>query len=252
MKLNSISKLALASVVFSTVAFGGAVADDHIKAAVAHKDRPADDVTRDQFRKPAEVLEFIGIAPGMKVVDVNSGAGYYTEILARAVGMEGTVIAHNGPVYWDFVKNSIGERYEGRLGNVRNIYTGSENVAAAEGTVDVAMAVLSYHDYFFKHKARKGDENIPEILASIRKVLKDDGVFVVVDHVAPAGSGTEAGNTLHRIDPELVKEQVLAAGFKLVETSDILANSEDPHTISPFAEGIRGKTDRFIFKFMKK
>ena len=256
MKLNSISKLALCGALFSAAAFGVAAVDghgaEHIKAAVAHKDRPAEDVSRDQFRKPVEVLEFIGVQPGMKVVDVNSGAGYYTEILSRAVGADGTVIAHNGPVYWSFVKNQIAARYDGRLGNVRKIYLGSENVAAAEGTVDVAMAVLSYHDYFFKHKERKGEENIPEILGSIHKALKDDGVFVVIDHVAPAGSGTEAGNSLHRIDPELVKEQVLAAGFKLAESSDILANPEDPHTISPFAEGIRGKTDRFIFKFVKK
>ncbi len=251
------SKNVVLAAVSAAVLYAGPVSADghgenqHIMAAVKHADRPDEDTVRDANRKPAEVLMFAGVKPGMKIVDVNSGAGYYTEILSRAVGQDGTVYAHNGPVYWDFVKNSIDARYENRLGNVRKVYTGSENVSVAEGTVDIAFAVLAYHDYFFVHKAREGEENMPEILASIHKALKPGGSFVIIDHTAPAGSGPEAGNTLHRIDPELVKEQMLAAGFKLAETSDILANPADNHKISPFAAEIRGKTDRFIYKFVK-
>ncbi len=226
-------------------------AHDYIVKAVENSQRPEKDIARDANRKPAEVLEFSGIKPGMVVVDINSGGGYYTEILSRAVGGEGTVYAHNGPVYWDFVKDSVGERYDGRLANVKQLHSGSENIDIVQDSADIAIAVLAYHDYYFKHKARKGDEDVPSILGSIYKALKPGGSFVVVDHVAPAGSGTEAGNTLHRIDPELVKEQILAAGFKLDSVSSVLANPEDNHTISPFAPEIRGKTDRFIFKFVK-
>ncbi len=224
---------------------------DAISRAIESADRPAEDKVRDAARKPAEILAFAGIKPGMTVLDINSGSGWYTEILSRAVGHDGRVYAHNGPVYWSFVRDSVDKRYSDRLDNVVQIHEDMEEIVLPENSVDVAMIILAYHDYFIKHKAREKDEDIPAIMQSIHKAIKPGGAFVVIDHVAPTGSGMAAGNTLHRIDPALVKEQALAAGFNLVETSDVLSNKADPHTDTPFAEGLRGHTDRFVFKFVK-
>lgn len=224
---------------------------DHIKAAVASPDRTDKDRKNDAWRKPAEMLTFAGIQPGMTVLDINSGGGYYTEMVSSAVGAEGSVIAHNGGIYWDFFKDNAAERFTGRLANVSQVHNGHEEIDLEAGSVDVAMMMMAYHDYYHEGKARTKDEDIPAILATIKAALKEGGSFIVTDHVALAGSGREVGETLHRIDPGFVKAQVLAAGFKLAATSDILANSADDHTIMVFDKAIRFKTDRFVFKFVK-
>ncbi|PCI63961.1 MAG: hypothetical protein COB37_03140 [Kordiimonadales bacterium] len=241
----------LASAVFAPVNAGHHAPEDQVLAALSQDGRPADDLKDDVLRRPAEVLAFAGIHAGMTVLDVNSGGGYYSEILSGVVGKDGRVYAHNGPVYWEFVKKDIDKRYKDRLSNVTLIRGVSEEVEIAENSVDVILSVLAYHDYYFKHKMRTKNEDVPAILASLYKSLKPGGAFVVIDHVAPTGSGTEAGNSLHRIDPELLKAQVLAAGFKLESTSDMFVNAEDTHTKSPFDPSIRRKTDRFVFKFVK-
>lgn len=235
----------------------GAVTAEHhgkeaIEAAVMSTERTEEEKARDPNRKPAEVLAFAGLEPGMTVLDINSGGGYYTEILARAVGDDGMVYAHNGPVYWAFVKDSIGKRYEGRLDNVELIHSDSEAVDLDEGSVDLAIMVLAYHDYYFQHEARSTPQaDVPAALASIHKALKPGGKILIIDHVGPAGADAEAMNKLHRIDPALVKKQMMEAGFTLASESDLLANPDDDMSTGPFAPEIRGKTDRFIHLYTK-
>lgn len=223
----------------------------NIKAAVANSERSERDFKSDAGRKPAEVLTFIGIKDGMSVLDINSGSGYYTELLSHAVGPDGKVIAHNGGIYWNFVKKNIAKRYDDRLANVTQIHNGHEEVDVPAASIDVATLMMAYHDYFLDSEGREKPEDMAAIMVSIYNSLKDGGTLIVTDHIAPTGSGTEAGQTLHRIDPALVKKQILAAGFKLVATSDLLSNSDDDHTINVFNPEIRGKTDRFIMKFQK-
>ena len=81
--------------------------------------------------------------------------------------------------------------------------------------------------------------------------LKPGGVFIVLDHVPPPASGFRDTSTLHRIDPEAVKKEVLSAGFKFEAASDVLRNAADDHTLKVFDPAIRGKTDQFILKFRK-
>lgn len=237
--------------------FSGAVMAEHhgkaaIEAAMMSADRKDDEKARDENRKPLEVLTFAGLEPGMTVLDINSGGGYYTEILARAVGDDGMVYAHNGPVYWAFVKDSIAERYEGRLDNVEIIHGDSEAVDLEEGSIDLAIMVLAYHDYYFQHEARSTPQaDVPAALASFLKVLKPNGKILIIDHVGPAGADAEAMNKLHRIDPALVKKQMTEAGFILASESDLLANPDDDVNSSPFAAEIRGKTNRFIHLYKK-
>jgi len=81
--------------------------------------------------------------------------------------------------------------------------------------------------------------------------LKPGGAYIVVDHAAAAGHGADDTKSMHRIDPETVKAEVTAAGFKLSGSSDALHNANDPHTAPIFDPSIRGKTDQFILKFVK-
>lgn len=225
--------------------------DENIAAAVSNQARPENDTQRDEARKPAEILSFAGVQPGMTVVDINSGGGYYTEILSYAVGDAGKVYAHNGPLYWNFVKTRVGERYDNRLSNVVQIHDDTENVNVDAGSVDLAMTVLAYHDYYFLPEGRKEPADVKAVLSTIYKALKPGGAFVVIDHVAPEGTGSKAGNTTHRIDPAFVKKQIEAAGFKFAGSSDTLTNADDDHERGVFDKDIRGKTDRFIYKFVK-
>ncbi|WP_308909605.1 class I SAM-dependent methyltransferase [Pseudokordiimonas caeni] len=232
-----------------------ALADHHkaVEAALMAPDRPAADKERDGDRKPGEVLAFAGIKPGMTVIDVNSGGGYYTEILSRLVGPQGKVIAHNDQVYYPYVEKDLPARgYGSRLANVTEVHGTAEPLDQPAESADAAIIVLAYHDYFFHTKDRPNDADIGAVLASIRSALKPGGSFIIVDHVAPAGSGHEAGDKLHRIDPMLVRADVEAAGFTFDGETDVLRNPADNHTDSPFKEGLRGKTDRFVYKFVKK
>jgi predicted methyltransferase len=240
----------------SVAALTAVQADHHghaIMEAVSSTERPEGDRELDDKRKPADVLAFAGIAPGMTVADLNSADGYYTEILSRVVGDEGKVYAHNGAVYWAYMKKTVPARFaDGRLGNVEHLHDGNEAPSVAEGSLDAAISVLAYHDYYFTHAARpEGHENVDAVLMSLHKALKPGGVVIVVDHVAAAGTGPADFDKQHRIDPEFVKGQFAKAGFRLAGSSDALANSEDDHTKSPFDPSIRRKTDRFIFKFVK-
>lgn len=257
MKINNLMKSVAASAMLASVAFLPASADHHGKAimdAVGSQERPAADTERDAGRKPGKVLAFAGVGPGMTVLDVNAGSGYYSEILSRVVGDEGKVYSHNGAVYWAFMKKTLPERYaDGRLANVEHINNDKETFDLADNSVDVAMAVLSYHDYFFTHDARPGGghEDVSAVLQSLKRVLKPGGSFVVIDHVALDDTGPADFDKLHRISPEFVKKQMMDAGFTFAGSSDVLANAEDTNDGSPFAPTIRGKTNRFVYKFTK-
>lgn len=77
------------------------------------------------------------------------------------------------------------------------------------------------------------------------------GRYVIVDHAAAAGSGTSDAQSLHRIDPASVREEVEAAGFVLDAESTILAIEDDPRSVNVFDSAIKGRTDRFVYRFVK-
>ena len=222
-------------------------------AAVANDARSAQDRARDAGRKPAEVLEFLGIVENMTVLDVFSGGGYYTEILASLVGDGGKVIAHSNEAYLKFVGNQFNARYEdNRLPNVEILMAENNELALAPGSLDAIMLVLSYHD-FFNDDAENGWPliDIPALLQEFHKGLKPGGIVGVIDHYAAAGSPAETGNTLHRIDPAIVIAGMEAAGFVLEAQSDVLRNPDDDLGKSVFEPDLRGKTDRFLMRFRK-
>lgn len=226
----------------------------HIETAISHPDRPMEDVARDPGRKPAEVLTFAGLKQGMTVVDVNSAGGYYTEILSRAVGNDGKVIAQNDPTYRSYLtKEQLQKRYgSGRLSNVSLLDTPSDPITTEPNSVDLITIMLAFHDYYFKTKERNNAAaDVDSVVASLYEITKPGGSVVVIDHVGPDEGDPELWHKLHRISPKLTQRLFEKAGFKLVKTSDALANSDNPSDLSPFDPKYRGQTNRFIHLYQK-
>jgi predicted methyltransferase len=220
-----------------------------ITAAVADSARPASDTERDASRKPAETLEFAGVKPGDQVLELAPGKGYYTRLLSAVVGAKGSVTtytASSAPPKPDAPPPPVlAIAAEPHYSNIKAI---PERFTEAKPSnkFDFVWTTQNYHDF----------HNIPGLdVATINRTvfdsLKPGGVYFVLDHAAEAGSGTRDTNTLHRIDPEAVKQELKSAGFELVGESNILRNKDDPHTAKVFDPSIRGHTDQFILKFRK-
>jgi predicted methyltransferase len=212
-----------------------------LKAAVADPGRPAADTARDENRKPAETLAVAGVKPGAVVAELGSAGGYYTRILAKAVGPKGKVLAVART-------QQAADGLKGIVADYPNVvvviddYTKMTNLPEKP---DVIWTTENYHD-FHNANADMGPFN-----KAMFDALKPGGVFFVEDHAAAPGAGLTVTKTLHRIDPASVQAEVTAAGFKLARTSDILHHAEDEHTSQNAEAAIRGKTDRFMFVFQK-
>jgi predicted methyltransferase len=205
-----------------------------IAAAVANPARPADDVARDAERKPAETLAFYDVQPGQVVLEFVAGGGYFTELLSRTVGDTGRVVA---------TREEPKRIADGRLPNVTA--AADTEWGLAPDSVDLIFTAQNYHDVVNLKVER------PPLLANFLTVLKPGGIFAVIDHSAESGSADRDVGTLHRIDEALVVSEIEAAGFELVESSDLLRNPSDTRTLKVFDPAIRGKTDCFVLKFRK-
>jgi len=239
-----------ATLMISAAASHAAEIPDYIKSAVADPDRPTTDTARDANRKPAECVAFAGIKPGDKVADIMPGNGYFTRIFARVVGPKGWVYAYF-PSDIDAIyakrKLTMPPPDNPKYPNVSFEHAPLAKFVAPE-KLDVAWTSQNYHDF---HDKFYGPVDIAAFDKAVFDALKPGGVFIVLDHVAQAGSGLRDTDTLHRIDPAAVKKEVEAAGFKFVGESDVLRNPADTHTVIIFDPSIRGHTDQFIFKFRK-
>ncbi|WP_229819526.1 class I SAM-dependent methyltransferase [Kordiimonas sediminis] len=221
-----------------------------IEEAVKSSHRTAEHMQHDPQRKPAMILEFAGVKPGMTVLDINSGRGYYSEILSSAVGAEGHVIAHNGPVYWAFMKETSPAGLAERE-NVTEIHNGKEAFDVPENSVDVALNALAYHDYFMSHEASSGELR-SAINASLYQAIKPGGVLIVIDHIGVAGADEAEIGKIHRIDPQRVRSELEAAGFEYAGEADFLRNPADSPDKPWFGAEVRYSSDRFVYKFIKK
>jgi predicted methyltransferase len=205
-----------------------------IAAAVANADRPAEDVARDADRLPALVLTYFDVHPGEVVFELVAGGGYYTELFSRTVGESGRVIA----------TRLAPERLAG--GRLPNVTAADDrDWGLAPDSVDLLFTSLNYHDLINLKVDR------PALLQSMLTILKPGGTFGVIDHSAEAQSGTRDVGTLHRVDEAAVASEISAAGFELVDTSELLRHPDDDRTLPVFDSKIRGKTDQFILKFRK-
>ncbi len=226
---------------------------DPITAAVASPARPATDRDRDSHRKPAEVLRFFDVTPGMSVLEMFSGGGYYVEVLARIVGPDGTVYAHNNAAHRGFLGDAITMRFrDQRLENVIRVDAEAEAVQLPPASLDAAFLILAYHDVYVRP-----DQNWPAIdheamLDNVFTALKPGAILGVVDHIArPGGDPAEVATALHRIDEGVVIRDIEQAGFVLEDRSGILRNPTDDYQKRVFDPQIRGRTDRFVLRFRK-
>jgi predicted methyltransferase len=221
----------------------------YITAAVNSPDRPAADRERDGSRRPAQLMAFFGIKPGMQVADLWAAGGYTTEILARIVGPTGRVYSQNPPFpekFKDAEKAWKARTSEPGMNNVVEVekpFDDPNFISAPPGTLDAVIIDLNYHDLL----ARNYDRD--KVNAVVFKALKPSGIYATVDNSAQTGSGARDADTLHRIDEQFEIAEISKAGFRLAADSDALRNPSDPRT-QPFWK-MDHKQDRFILKFVK-
>jgi len=217
----------------------------HVTAAVSDAARPKADTDLDADRKPAEMVAFAEIKPGEKIGELIPGGGYMTRVFSKAIGPTGKLYAFNAapaagrPPVLEAVVND-----KANYSNVQVVVTDFVTVTSPE-PLDLVWTSQNYHDL------HNPGRNIDLVAANkqIFNALKPGGLYIVLDHSAIAGSGVNA--TLHRIEPEIVKKEVIAAGFEFVGESDVLRNPADPRDKTVFDPSIRRKTDQFILKFRK-
>lgn len=222
-------------------------------AAVASPDRPAEASELDEDRKPAEVLAFLGLEPGMTAGDLLTGTGYWAEIMSYVVGSEGRVFAYQpSQFYTDEDSKAAWAELEERAPGVSEYRYPFDAFAPPTDSLDFAIINLSYHDIYWTSEQYKIPTTDPvAYVDALYAGMKPGGIVGVIDHVGEGSNTRELVDQLHRIDPEVVRADFERAGFVLAKTSDLLANADDDHTKLVFDPSIRGKTDRFLMKFVK-
>jgi predicted methyltransferase len=216
-----------------------------IAAALADPAR-ADQAGDDARRKAAEVLEFSGVGPGDRVVDLIPGQGYWTRIFSGIVGKRGQVIAMWPAGATEHAEQAAPALSARGLTNVVVDVQASGPPSVAK-PVDLVWTVQNYHDV----NNAGGEAALAAFDAAVFKMLKRGGIYMVIDHADAPGSGLAGTATTHRIDPAVVKAQVIKAGFTFIGQTAVLANPSDDHTKKVFDPAIRGHTDQFVFKFRK-
>ena len=210
----------------------------------------AADSKDDARRQIAAVMTFAGVKPGDKVLELDPGSGYWTRVFSRIVGPSGHVYT----VWPDEMAKYSAKSFANWQGLVKDTYKNVSLLKQPAATltvpqkVDVVFTSQNYHDY---HDPFMGPVDMKKFDKEVFDALKPGGVFIVIDHTAPAGSGVSDTNTLHRIDPEVVKQEVESAGFVFDGSSDALVNPKDPLDIKVFDPSIRGHTSQFIYRFRK-
>lgn len=205
--------------------------------------------------KLSELIRFARVGAGSTVVDVYPGDGDWTRLFSDTVGPEGRV--------YSFVPAEVAHFKNDPVGLMRTLAKepGRANVDAASADLvampeatqpaDVVWLHLFYHDLHTELMQKKGT-TAAAFNRAVHERLKPGGRYVIVDHAAAAGSGTSDAQALHRIDPAAVRAEVEAAGFVLDAESTLLANKDDPRAIKVFDPSIKGKTDRFAYRFVKR
>jgi predicted methyltransferase len=264
----------------TTAAPGAAsLSAESIAAILASPDRRAGDRTNDVRRKPDAMLQFIGVRPGMVVLDLSAGGGYTTELIARAVGPTGRVYGQSAPREPDGPPpapaapegaatpvakapeaavalpragppNSaaaLAERAKNpAAGNIVPVVRRFEDPVPPEvgaNALDLVTLMFNYHDLGHMGVDRA------QMNSAVFAALKPGGIYVIADHAGRAGTGISESGTLHRIEEVFLRREVEAAGFRLVAEGEFMRNPNDPrdrNTPDP-----PQPKDEFVLKFAK-
>jgi predicted methyltransferase len=236
---------ALISLTISAMPGAWAQAPDYA-AIVAAPDRADADRQADQRRQPAKMLAFTGVQTGMKVLDMEASAGYSTELLARAVGPTGTVYAQDSAAVIErFVKDKFDIRAQKPvMKNVVHVIRNFDDPIPPDvADLDLITFFFAYHDIAYMEVDRA------VMNRKMFAALKPGGFLIIADHSAKAGDGINVARTLHRIEESVLKQEIEAAGFKLVAEADFLRHPEDPRDAKVFQPAV--PTDEFVLKYQK-
>jgi predicted methyltransferase len=241
--LSVLGAIALAALVVPHGASAQATPD--YAAILNAPDRPDADRKNDERRAPAKILALAGVQPGWKILDMGAGAGYSTELMARAAGPTGKVYGQNPPDMMDRAKTGYEERAKSpAMKTVTTLYRAYDDPVPSDvRNLDLITFFYAYHDVTYMAVDRVKMDH------ALLDALKPGGFFVIADYAALPGTGTSVSKTLHRIDEDFLKKEVEAAGFKLVEEGNFLRNPNDPHDMVIFRQQI--PIDIFVLKFQK-
>jgi predicted methyltransferase len=224
-----------------------------VAAAVSAKARPAAAVKLDESRKPVDVLRFLGLEKGDRALDLLTGSGYYAEIMARAVGPQGAVVAWEPANFYDEAAKKGWAELSGRAPNARLLVSTAKELALAPSSFDFVLMHMIYHDAYWESEKYKFPRMDPAaFLQTVFAATKPGGIVGVVDHVAePGGDTRQVADKLHRIDPAVIRADFEKAGFVFDGESDLLRNRSDDRSKLVFDPSVRGKTDRVVYRFRK-
>ena len=218
--------------------------EDYIAKAVADSTRPDADRARDALRKPAEVLSFAGVKPGMTVAEWFPDGGYFTRMISRIVGPAGKVYAIE---IKEFDTGATGRMAaEPGRENV-SVHFGAFGAFAPPEQVDLVWTTQNYHDL---HVAEYG-ATPAAFNERVHAALKPGGTYIVLDHQADAGTDDARIAKLHRIEKAVVIQEVVASGFVLAGDSEVLRTDADDHSRNSADAAIKGHTDQFLLRFQK-
>jgi predicted methyltransferase len=219
--------------------------------AVNNPERSEADRARDEGRKPAQIMEYYGVEPGMIVVDAFSSDGYYTTLLSSVVGSEGRVIAHNSTRTTDESKAEL-EAYFAPLGNVDVVVSDLSELSLPDNSVDRVFLFLIYHHLHLDPESAGRPAAAEAIYNEIKRVLKPGGIFGVIEHEAIAGSSRAQSAAWHRAPAATAIADITSAGFIFAGSSDILVNPDDDRA-HYWREGDipRGFTSRWVHTYRK-
>jgi len=243
-----------------TAAIAAEVDAARVQQAMAEEGRLAADISRDPRSRPEAVIPLLHLNDGATVVDIFGSGGYYSELLASAIGAEGEVLLHNNDGFEAWGINGLTDRYDNRdPGNIVRHTTSGINLDLGVETLDGALIVMALHDIYVTPKRYNGEEYVPVgrpanaqyFLEQIFQALRPGARFVVVEHAGDAAMESEAIFDLHRMSEAFARSEIESVGFRLMESSDALRNPEDDHSRIVFDSDIQGRTDRFVLSFEK-
>ena len=228
----------------------GALAQDakvpDYEAIVASPDRTEADRQADERRQPAKMLAFTDVKAGMKVLDMEASAGYSTELLARAVGPTGIVYAQDSAAV---IERIVKDKFDIRaqkpvMKNVVHVVRDFDDPIPPDvSALDLITFFFAYHDITYMQVDRAAMNK------KMFAALKPGGFLIIADHSAKPGDGISVAKTLHRIEESIVRQEIEAAGFKLIAEADFLRHPEDPRDAGVFRPKV--PTDEFVLKYQK-